>query len=29
MPKTQIVSPKIRQSSEHFSQATMINCGDR
>ena len=24
MPKTQIVSPKIRQPSGHFSQATMI-----
>jgi 2-iminobutanoate/2-iminopropanoate deaminase len=24
MPKTQVVSPKIRQPSGHFSQATMI-----
>jgi len=28
MPKTQIASPKIRQPSGHFSQATMIEaCG--
>jgi 2-iminobutanoate/2-iminopropanoate deaminase len=29
MPKTQIVSPKIRQPSGHFSQATMIEARGR
>ena len=29
MPKTQIVSPKIRQLSGHFSQATMIEAKGR
>src|SRR5262244_670788 len=29
MPKTQIVSPKLRQPSGHFSQATMIEARGR
>jgi 2-iminobutanoate/2-iminopropanoate deaminase len=29
MPKTQIISPKIRQPSGHFSQATMIEARGR
>jgi len=29
MPKTQILSAKIRQSSGHFSQATMIEARGR
>jgi 2-iminobutanoate/2-iminopropanoate deaminase len=29
MPKTQIVSPKIRQPSGHFSQATMVEARGR
>ena len=29
MPKTQVVSPKIRQPSGHFSQATMIEARGR
>ena len=29
MPKTQIVSPKLRQPSGHFSHATMIEARGR
>jgi 2-iminobutanoate/2-iminopropanoate deaminase len=29
MPKTQVISPKIRQPSGHFSQATMIEARGR